>query len=151
MNFQVKISNLAEITAAFERAPLIAEGTLQEAILTVPEILASVTVSPTVPYKTGQLQQTFFSRITGLTAFWGPTVNYAAAVEFGTAPHVIYPKNAKALYWNGAKHPVKKVNHPGSAPNPYMERIITQATEPVNALFVEAVNVILKNITAVGL
>lgn len=34
--------------------------------------------------------------------------------EGGTIPpHVIRPRNAKALFWPGARHPVKKVNHPG--------------------------------------
>ncbi|WP_343073091.1 hypothetical protein [Clostridium sp. YIM B02569] len=26
----------------------------------------------------------------------------------------IRPKNKKALYWKGAAHPVKQVNHPGT-------------------------------------
>jgi hypothetical protein len=29
-------------------------------------------------------------------------------------PHKIIPKNKKALYWKGASHPVRSVNHPGS-------------------------------------
>lgn len=41
--------------------------------------------------------------------------NYALIQhEGGTIPpHVIRPRNAKALFWPGARHPVKKVNHPG--------------------------------------
>ena len=39
-------------------------------------------------------------------------VNYAAAVEYGTSPHVIKPVNKKALFWPGARHPVAQVNHP---------------------------------------
>ena len=151
MKFDVQINNLAQLQEAFMRAPLIAEGTLQEAILQCPEILASFTVPPIVPYRTGQLAETFFSQISGLIATWGPTVNYAAAVEFGTGPHVILPVNKKALYWRGAKHPVRKVNHPGSAANPYMERIVMNAVEPINALFVEALQVIVENIAAGGL
>lgn len=45
-------------------------------------------------------------------------VEYGVGLELGTAPHLIVPKSAKALYWDGASHPVKKVNHPGSAPYP---------------------------------
>ena len=29
-------------------------------------------------------------------------------------------KNKRFLYWKGAKHPVKKVNHPGSKAKPYL-------------------------------
>lgn len=35
-------------------------------------------------------------------------------LEHGTRPHVIEPKNKQALYWEGARHPVRKVNHPGT-------------------------------------
>jgi phage gpG-like protein len=43
-------------------------------------------------------------------------VEYANIQHEGgkTAPHVIMPRNKKALFWKGANHPVKKVNHPGS-------------------------------------
>ncbi len=41
---------------------------------------------------------------------------YAPIHQFGgqTRPHVIRPKFGKALNFPGARHPVKKVNHPGS-------------------------------------
>ena len=43
---------------------------------------------------------------------------YGRYLEKGTAAHVILPKHRKALYWAGAEHPVKKVNHPGSRKYP---------------------------------
>lgn len=52
--------------------------------------------------------------------------NYAADVELGTAPHVILPRNKKALHWPGADHPVAKVNHPGTAPQPYLRPALYQ-------------------------
>lgn len=41
---------------------------------------------------------------------------YSAIHQLGgqTRPHVIKFKHKKALFWPGAKHPVKSVNHPGS-------------------------------------
>jgi HK97 gp10 family phage protein len=47
-------------------------------------------------------------------------IKYAPMVEYGTRPHLIKPKNKKALYWKGAKYPVKTVNHKGSRPKPYL-------------------------------
>ncbi|EPS50143.1 hypothetical protein CFSAN002368_14763 [Clostridium botulinum A1 str. CFSAN002368] len=41
-------------------------------------------------------------------------MDYGEVLEKGSKPHVITPKNGKALYWKGAAHPVKKVNHPGT-------------------------------------
>jgi len=52
-----------------------------------------------------------------LEIFGGITpIAYGTIHQFGgrTAPHTIVPKRAKALFWAGAKHPVKRVNHPGS-------------------------------------
>lgn len=48
--------------------------------------------------------------------------NHPAArfIRFGTKPHVIRPRNKQALFWPGARHPVKKVNHPGTAPFEFM-------------------------------
>ncbi|MDG4475430.1 phage virion morphogenesis protein [Thiovibrio frasassiensis] len=41
---------------------------------------------------------------------------YGAIHQFGgkTKPHVIKPKNKKALAWPGGRHPARAVNHPGS-------------------------------------
>lgn len=41
-------------------------------------------------------------------------VQYGGYLEEGTPPHIIRPQNKKALYWRGAAHPVKQVNHPGT-------------------------------------
>ena len=47
-------------------------------------------------------------------------IKYARMVEEGTRPHIIRAKNKRALYWKGAKHPVKSVRHPGSKAKPYL-------------------------------
>jgi len=54
----------------------------------------------------------------------GTNVVYAAIHQLGgkTGPHTITAKKAKALFWPGARHPVKSVNHPGSVipPRPFL-------------------------------
>ena len=54
----------------------------------------------------------------------GTNVVYAAIHQLGgkTSPRVIKAKNGKALFWPGARHPVKSVNHPGSKipPRPFL-------------------------------
>ena len=47
-------------------------------------------------------------------------IKYARLVEEGTRPHTIRARGKKALYWKGAKHPIKSVNHPGSKAKPYL-------------------------------
>lgn len=48
-------------------------------------------------------------------------VEYGGILEEGSKPHIITPKNGMALYWRGAAHPVKKVNHPGTTGKPIIE------------------------------
>ena len=47
-------------------------------------------------------------------------IKYARGVEEGTRAHIIRAKSKKALYWKGAKHPVKSVRHPGSKAKPFL-------------------------------
>ena len=47
-------------------------------------------------------------------------IKYARGVEEGTRPHIIKAKNKKALYWKGAKHPVKSIRHPVSRAKPFL-------------------------------
>lgn len=45
-------------------------------------------------------------------------VKYGRYLEKGTPAHEILPHGKKALYWNGAPHPVKAVHHPGTKSMP---------------------------------
>lgn len=56
----------------------------------------------------------------GLYADIGSDVEYALVVETGSKPHVIEPREKKALAWPGGQHPVKKVDHPGTEAQPYL-------------------------------
>src|SRR6202043_190641 len=106
---------------------------LERALLASQAILAKHTVKGVVPWRTGFLTQSFRAELTEGMLQWFPTASYAPFVEFGTKPHVIEAKNAKALYWNGAAHPVRKVNHPGTQPNAFMERIVAASQEEIDA------------------
>lgn len=50
-----------------------------------------------------------------------------ADVEYGTNPHTIVPRTKKALFWPGARHPVRKVNHPGTPAQPFIRPAVYQA------------------------
>ena len=70
---------------------------------------------------TGHLRRGISTDIKGLEAtIHTSNIKYAPGVEYGTRAHIIRPKNKKFLYWKGAKHPVKQVNHPGSRAKPYL-------------------------------
>ena len=124
MNFELKIPNLDKIIAAFTQAPALMTPIFQKTIDATEALFAKNTTTKTVPHITDNLIISFGFRTMPLKATWGPNRNtpapYAAFVEFGTRPHEILPINKQALYWKGAEHPVKRVEHPGSKANPFM-------------------------------
>src|SRR5712691_11145250 len=108
MEFQVRIIGLDQLVAKLKEAPSIAAPILQRALSASGAILAKHTVKGIVPWRTGFLTQSFRAELTEGMLQWFPTASYAPFVEFGTKPHVIEARNKKALYWNGAAHPVRK-------------------------------------------
>ena len=83
------------------------------------EAMSNLTKNKSVD--TGHLRRGITTDIRGLEAIIHTSnIKYAPMVEFGTKPHIIRAKNKKALYWKGAKHPVKSVRHPGGKAKPYL-------------------------------
>lgn len=146
MNFTIQIKGLTSLIEKLVQYPDIAAPILQRAVTASQAVLAKNTNRDTVPWRTGWLVQSFRWAQQNLTGYWFPTASYARFVEFGTEPHLIQAKDAKALYWPGAAHPVKSVNHPGTRPNRFMERIIDASENEINDVFGEALNQIVQQI-----
>ena len=71
-------------------------------------------------YRKGALKHSIrVTSVTNSSVRVGSDRKYAAFHQFGTKPYVITPKKAKALFWPGARHPVKSINHPGLPPRPF--------------------------------
>lgn len=84
-----------------------------------------------VPKRTGRLAESLRAEVQRKVLRVGSLdVNYATDVEMGTAPHVILPRNKKALSWPGADHPVARVNHPGTRAQPYLRPALLQRRTP---------------------
>ena len=88
------------------------------------------------PTRTSNLLNSIASYLTdqGFGGVVKATAPYAIFVHDGTGVYgprkqkiVIRPGSAKALYWPGARHPVKKVVQKGVKPNPFFERAIDKA------------------------
>ena len=58
-------------------------------------------------------------------------VEYGAILEDGSKPHIITANSGSALYWKGAEHPVKKVNHPGTKGFHTIEKTFTENKDSV--------------------
>lgn len=85
------------------------------------------------PVKSGTLRRSLTSRVEagGKRGVVGTNIQYARAVHDGSKPHVIKPTRAKALFWKGALHPVRSVNHPGYKGDPWFERAAERSRERI--------------------
>lgn len=85
------------------------------------------------PVDTGRLRASIQGE---LTRAWtlrprftvGSNVEYAAMVNDGTRPHIIRPKNARALRFvvNGRVVYARVVHHPGTRANPFLDRALRE-------------------------
>ena len=85
------------------------------------------------PFKTGKMRSSVKKRVSGLEVRIGPTVPYAIHVEEGTAPHDIYPVNARALRFVVAGQVVfaMHVRHPGTKPQPFVRETLEETRKIV--------------------
>jgi len=84
------------------------------------------------PAPTGRLRRTIVAY--GNRVYCGgPDAPYWYTVEFGSPPHDIRPRQTgmgrgnrrkKALFWDGADHPVAVVHHPGTPEQAFMRRAL---------------------------
>ncbi len=90
------------------------------------------TIVHEAPKRTGALRRAIKLKRVNETSFTvqvdqrAKAAKYEPLVRLGVRPeriNPILPKRKKALYWPGARHPVKAVyHHPGIKANPYFER-----------------------------
>lgn len=101
------------------------------------------------PVKTGHLRRSITSRVEqgGNRGIVGTNLRYARAVHEGTKRRVIRPTAKKALWWKGAKHPVKLVRHPGSKANPFFVRAIQKVRPAVERELAAWGNVVWTKVT----
>lgn len=145
---EIEIKNLPQLIETLKKYPAISARWFQRAIEAGIAEVQKTAVKGIVPWKTGRLTQSFGEGIV-IKKLWakiGPTVNYAIYVHEGTAPHIITPKNKKALFWEGATHPVKSVRHPGTKPNRFMDKITERAYPRIQKHFTIALEEIVKEI-----
>lgn len=121
-----------------KRFEALSNGTADRQIIGQFGLLAVQRAKELVPVKTGNLRRTIrIGEVTDhsvdVVAGGTSSVGYAMFVEFGTRPHIIRPKNAKALAWGGdrrlsgtlrsgssATNFAMVVHHPGTRPHPYL-------------------------------
>ena len=110
----------AEIPKLYEKNEALVRQTVKNSAFNIQKNAKS-NLTKNKSVDTGHLRRGVSTDIRGLGAtIHTSNIKYAPGVEYGTKAHIIKAKNKKVLYWKGAKHPVKKVNHPGSKAKPYL-------------------------------
>jgi len=139
MPYEIKIQNLEELRAAFKKAPETASKELEKATKEAgKQILA--TEKSEVPIKTGQLRRSITLDYKPISVSIYPTVKYALPVHEGSKPHVIVPTAKKVLRFKvgGQWIYARRVYHPGSKGNKFVERTVSKSENPINKLFDKA-------------
>lgn len=149
MPVEVEIQNLKELLFNLKRYPRIAEKWIQKAVVAAAAELQKVTIRGVVPWRTGMLAHSFRVAVGRLFARVWPAVKYAVYVHEGTRPHLILPRVKRALYWEGAGHPVRRVLHPGTKANRFLVRMVELAKPKIEKHFKKAGDQILKEIAKI--
>jgi HK97 gp10 family phage protein len=91
------------------------------------------------PWKTGKLAGSIVKDVSEDEASINALASYAVFVVKGTAPHEIRPVNASVLAFEagGCMVFTRLVRHPGTKPNPFMQRAVEAAREKVEETFAE--------------
>ena len=137
-----KMLGFTQLQKALENAQPIVKQELAKALnKAANDVIQDVAQPGGAPHKTGRLWGSFhqgdpnsvtqFATQENLAAIVGTNLKYAKYQEQGTGiygPHeqafTIQAKNKKALYWEGASHPVKKVTIQGVRPKWFLKQAL---------------------------
>jgi hypothetical protein len=101
-----------------EKIPVFLKSWQMNMALEGRKLMVQFSSSPYINRRTGRLVSSIDIFSVPPNFLVGPTVAYAKWVYGGTDPYDIYPRTKKALFWIGAKHPVRHIHHPGIKARP---------------------------------
>jgi len=92
------------------------------------------------PVDHGLLKSWFLDSLSSDEAVIKSPAEYAQWVNDGTDPYTITPTSKKALYWEGADHPVKVVHHPGIKARHFVEDSLADVNGRLDGYFLRAIS-----------
>ena len=92
------------------------------------------------PVDHGLLKSWFLDSLSSDEAVIKSPAEYAQWVNDGTQPYTITPTNKRALYWEGADHPVKVVHHPGIKARHFVEDSLNDVNGRLDGYFLRAIS-----------
>lgn len=141
----IKIKNADQIRRAYAKAPELMTKRMSVAVRKVLFIIQGA-ATKRANVKTGRLRASAYSVFSGLKGETGFKANYAAAVHDGSKPHVIEARFKKALFWDGAANPVRRVFHPGYKGNPFLSDAVDAEERRIDDVFTKTTQGVLDEI-----
>ena len=92
------------------------------------------------PVDHGLLKSWFLESLSSDEAVIKSPAEYAQWVNDGTQPYTITPTSKKALYWEGADHPVRVVHHPGIKARHFVEDSLDDVNGRLDGYFLRAIS-----------
>lgn len=158
-NIQLTVNGQSQIVAALKNYPSISRPVFADAINASLAVLKKNATDANFQFKTsrsqrtGQLAESFNRGINlasagNLQGSIGPTVNYADFVYSGTQAHIIAVRSKQVLAnVNTGEIFGKSVRSPGTAANPFLDRILSASEKESNQLFQSAIEKVLSLIS----
>jgi len=94
----------------------------------------------TAPWKTGKLARSIVTEIEDGEAKIQALAPYAKFVVEGTRPHEIHPAGANVLVFKAKSGDLvftRLVRHPGTKPNPFLQRAVDNARDQIDDIWAE--------------
>lgn len=141
MDLDMDLSELLRLVGNLNKAPALMQRELRKTAQTGGMLVTGVAIAE-APVDKGILKGMIGPPVTSIGGASVVTkitshAGYSFFVHEGTAAHVIYPSAKKALFWPGAEHPVRRVNHPGTKANPFMKRALDKTRERLIRLYAD--------------
>ena len=143
---QVDIKGIKELRKNIEKYPQIAKPIVTRVLRATEAIFAKNTLrDDPVPFRTGNLLQSFRHSSSSTEARWFPLARYAKFVEQGRG--WVYPVRAKVLRWKGpsGEYIYAKRARP-TKPNPFMKKIAKKSEPEIVKIFKQANDKIISQI-----
>lgn len=135
-------ADISKLSRALRESGRMADSTTQDVLVQAANYILSE-MEARVPVDTGNLRESLGIKVEMDRVIIGPDPTkapYAIYVEMGTKPHEIRAKNGGALAFqmNGHTVIVRKVNHPGTKAQPFIEPAFEAWADSLGPMAAEA-------------
>ena len=136
-------ADISQLAEALRRTATESETTTMDVMVRSANFIKAEMQSR-APVRTGTLRNSIFIQVDTDKVTIGPNLTqapYAGYVEFGTRPHEIRPKSAGgvlAFTVGGQKVFAKRVQHPGTKPQPYVMPAFQSWVDSLGTMAAEA-------------